>query len=46
MVAKKELLRKKLTEKRMEILLQIIEEEVNAAWGEIELLKEQDYGDD
>lgn len=30
----------------MEILLQIIEEEVNAAWGEIELLKEQDYGDD
>jgi hypothetical protein len=46
MVAKKELLRKKLTEKRMEILLQIIEEEVNAAWGEVELLKEQDYGDD
>jgi hypothetical protein len=46
MVAKKELLKKKLTEKRMEILLQIIEEEVNAAWGEIELLKEQDYGDD
>ena len=46
MVAKKELLKKKLTEKRMEILLQVIEEEVNAAWGEIEVLTEQDYGDD
>lgn len=30
----------------MEILLQIIEEEVNVAWGEIEVLSEQDYGDD
>lgn len=30
----------------MEILLQIIEEEVNVAWGEIEVLTEQDYGDD
>ncbi len=30
----------------MEILLQIIEEEVNAAWGEIEVLTEQGYGGD
>ena len=30
----------------MEILLQVIEEEVNAAWGEIEVLTEQDSGDD
>ena len=46
MAAKKELLKKKLNEKRTEILLQIIEEEVNAAWQEIANLKEQDYGGD